>query len=274
MDGINEINFSARSKNVSANVKNSSGRVRSVFNQNNSIIAETGEVNTRGLHEMFSQKLADIFTVKDALNKSGAKMLVPAADKMMQKGNAIVRNSTAAIYNLQDELSALSSNKNLSPEEIEAKQKLIVAKIDAIQKEGMAKLDIISTLAESLPRMIGLAKDMQDNGIPLSALTEIFDKLLENMSTDVSSFKDADSVEKVQEISKENLKNILGADTSDKTDKLFKEIESKIVDAKGIIKDPQSSKEEKSKAKLELKIYSMQKEIVNSLVEKIRSFEQ
>lgn len=274
MDGINEIKVAAKTSAPTSINKTESGSSASVYNPQNKIVGKEGQfVQNEGskAHEQLCKQFKNVFMIKGVLNKAGASNLEPMADKLIKKGSAIISDSVGVISALGEELKALQNNKDLTPEEIESKQKTIQAKIDAIQKEAGAKLNILDTLASSLPSMIGLAKEMQENGISLNVLFEVFDKITEGMSTKPTNFTGANSVDEVTKISQDSLKNILGPDSNDKLKSMDAGLDQKIKDTRKKIDDPQVSPEEKAKAKVELKIYNLQRQLVKNVASQLSS---
>lgn len=277
MSGINGIDFNPDKKiqlqEMTGTEKTSLG---SIIKSDKSIeeakTMGTGiEMSNFGPHERLSKQLRNIFIVKGVLHQNGGTALEPMAEKLCSKGQALVRNSIAAIDGLNEELKALQNNKELSPSEIESKTKLIQAKIEAVEKEAGAKIGILDTLASALPSLIGMVKEMQENGIPLDTLTEIFDKITENMSSAPSNLKGAENSDDLNKLLQNNMKNLLGSDSTEKTEALTKDLDKKTEVAQDKLKNPDLSKEEKDKAKIELKIFRKQKNIIQDLSSKLQS---
>lgn len=186
---------------------------------------------------------------------------VSFAQSIGDKATIIMKTYMRKIIDLNSELEALKGNPKLSKEDLDKKVKEIQTKIDALQKEGEAKMKVLQILVSKMPRLNVVMKTMSDKGIPSNKITEFLTQILNNISSSPSDFKADDDTQKIDEKIK---KGTLGADSDSKLDDEKQKIQARIDELNSKLKT-ETQPEEKEKINTEKEALSLELETVEEI---------
>ncbi len=186
--------------------------------------------------------------------------VVALADKIGRKAIAISDIYMNKLDGFNKELEALQGNPKLSNEERGKKITEIKNKIAACQKEGQAKIEVLATLMDKIPALNGLLKIMSEKNIPAGEIMGLFEKIIQDIDSNPSSFsgKEDENVD-------EKIKNsALGQNSDKKFDTKKANAKSRLQGLDNKLKTA-TKPEEKEKIAIEKESILMELEIITSL---------
>ena len=189
-----------------------------------------------------------------SLGDIGCVALKSIASKAKNKVTNVSESALGVLKGLASDLKKVLNDKNLSEEEKESKINMIMAKKDAIIAEAEAKADALLKISDMLTTLLPAFLDLKSMGINTDEFTESLITMIDSINVAPSNLNDAKNPDDVKKLSKENLKNIFGANSKDFVQKNIQKFDIKIDKLKEKLTNKDLSKQEKTQAQAELKV--------------------
>jgi len=215
------------------------------------------------------KRIDKLRTNYESLDRMNSRNVVSLASNAICKGNTIHTNLSNMAYKFQEQISRILCSGS-SIEEIESKIKAIENKMNAAAKEANAKMDILTSLSDSLFKLGNIAQDMKNNDLDSYDGVEFIKELIEKLDTNIDNF--TDDKDAVSEKISKDLDNIYGKESRKKLEKKKQEFEEKIDDIKDKLKNPNLSNEEINKLKVLLNLYTHRVEAITNILDIFNKF--
>lgn len=204
-----------------------------------------------GLYAIMGEIAQNAKTLKDV----GCIALYGVANKANQKLVNISKSLNNAISGFQNEIKGILKDNSLSEEEKESKIKLILAKKEAAIEEGEAKADALLKISDALSKLVPCFLEMKAMGLDTDEIMEPLIKMINQIDVAPTKLDKAKDADDIKELSKENLKNIFGANSKDFVQNYVKTFDAKIDKLQKKLKNKDLSAEEKEQTQTELNAY-------------------
>lgn len=268
---MNIDNIFIKTSTASSTIKNNKSGI-SKTETNEITVSKAPDTGFMNAADRIYNRISGLRSNYQSLDRMNARNVVSLASNAICKGNSIHTNISNIAYKFQEQISRILCS-SLSQDEIEQKIKAIESKMNAVAKEANAKMDILTSLSDSLFKLGNIATDMKNNDLDSYNGVEFIKKLIEKLDTKTDDFSkiNTDDKNEVNEKILKDLDNIYGKESKKKLEKQKEEFEKIINEIKDKLKNPVLPDEEICKLNTLLELYNHR---INAIVNILNIFDE